>query len=226
MGPATVVEAGWSVRERTFSIVRPDAPEGTLSGYQLAVDHRLVDRRRYRLAVRARFFQALSAVGSDVSYPAGEARLRYYGFIALPDSKPIVRSVLAAQLTLGRGGSRMPLDDMFAPGAASEMDYPLRAHRQKNQGILGQAPIGRRLDLLNVELRQRLVDARLFQLGAVAFYDGARLRATAQGDEPVIHDVGLGLRLATRGIIVRVDYGRNVSRDGKNAWTAGLGQVF
>jgi tetratricopeptide (TPR) repeat protein len=225
-GPATVVEVGWRVRDRTFGVARPDTPDGVLSGYQLAVDHRLVDRRRYRLDASARFFQALSFLGSDVSYPLGEAKLRYHGFVSLPDGKPIARSVVAAQLTLGRGGGHTPLDEMFAPGAASEMDFPLRGHRQKDHGVLGQTPLGKDLDLLNVELRQRLVDTRLFQIGAVAFYDGARVRRTAQGGGRTLHDVGLGLRLAVRGVIARVDYGRSLSGDGKNAFTAGVGQVF
>jgi hypothetical protein len=38
--------------------------------------------------------------------------------------------------------------------------------------------------------------------------------------------VGVGLRLAIRGLITRVDYGRSLSGDGKNAWTGGIGQVF
>jgi len=86
--------------------------------------------------------------------------------------------------------------------------------------------IGRDLDLLNLELRQRIFNGKQVQLGAVAFYDGARLRQTAQGGARKMNDVGLGLRLASRGLIVRVDYGRSLSADGKNAWTGGIGQVF
>jgi len=41
-----------------------------------------------------------------------------------------------------------------------------------------------------------------------------------------MHDLGVGFRLASRGLLLRVDYGRSVSGDGKNAWTGGLGQVF
>jgi len=226
VGPGTVAEVGWRVRDRTFSIARPDAPDGRISGYQLGLDHRFVDRRRYRFGASARFFQALSALGSDLSYPMGRVALRYHGFIALPDGKPIARSALAAQLIMGRGGRHTPLDEMFTPGASSEMEYPLRAHYVRRRGILGGTAIGKDLDLWNVELRQRVVDAARFQLGAVAFYDGARLDATVQGGSRSMHDVGLGLRLASRGLLLRVDYGRSVSGDGKNAWTGGIGQVF
>jgi hypothetical protein len=41
-----------------------------------------------------------------------------------------------------------------------------------------------------------------------------------------MHDVGLGLRLAAKALLVRLDYGHSLSGDGKNAWTAGIGQVF
>ena len=226
VGPGSVAEVGWRVRDRTFSLARPDAPDGVISGYQLGLDHRLVDRRRHRLDTALRFFQAARPLGSQLSYPLGQARLRYHGYIALPDGKPITRSMLTAQLMLGRGGHGTPLDEMFAPGAASEMDYPLRGHYQKHDGILGRTPIGQGLDLLNVELRQRVVDGHLFQLGAVAFYDGAHLDLTAQGGSRTLHDVGVGLRLAARGMVLRLDYGQSLSGDGKNAWTAGMGQVF
>jgi len=226
VGPGTVAEAGWRVRDRTFSVARPDAPDGRISGYQLGLDHRFVDRRRYRLDGTVRFFQALSRLGSDVAYPLGQVALRYHGFISLPDGKPIARSALAAQLIVGRGGPRTPLDEMFTPGASSEMDYPLRGHYVRRNGILGGTAIGRDLDLLNVELRQRIANGTRFQLGAVAFYDGARLDATAQGGARKMNDLGVGLRLSTRGLLVRIDYGRSLSGDGKIAWTGGIGQVF
>jgi hypothetical protein len=226
VGPGTVAEVGWRVRDRTFSIVRPDAPDGRISGYELALDHRFVDRRRNRFDLSARFFQALSSLGSDLSYPLGQVALRYHGSLSLPDGKPIARSALAAQLILGRGGRRTPLDEMFTPGASSEMEYPLRGHYVRRRGILGGTAIGKDLDLLNVELRQRLADTTHFQLGAVAFYDAARLEASAQGGSRRMHDLGLGLRLASRGLLLRLDYGRSVSGDGKNAWTGGLGQAF
>ena len=226
VGPGTVAELGWRVRNRTFSASRPDAPDGRISGYQLRLDHRFVDRRRYRLDASARFFQALGRLGSDVSYPLGQVALRYHGFISLPDGKPIARTAVAAQLIVGRGGGGTPLDEMFTPGASSQMDYPLRGHYVRRGGILGGTAIGRDLDLLNVELRQRIADRPHFQLGAVAFYDGARLDTTAQGGARKMNDVGLGFRLAIRGLIMRVDHGRSLSGDGKNAWTGGIGQVF
>ncbi len=226
VGPGTVAELGWHIRTRTFSIARPDTPDGRISGYRLELDHRFVDRRRHRLDAAGRFFQAAARLGSDVSYRRGQGALRYHAFVSLPDDKPIARTAVAAQVIVGRGGKGTPLDEMFTPGASSEMAYPLRGHYVRRGGILGGTAIGRDLDLLNVELRQRIADRPHFQLGAVIFYDGARLDTTAQGGTRKMNDVGLGLRLAIRGLIMRVDHGRNLSGDGKTAWTGGIGQVF
>jgi len=49
---------------------------------------------------------------------------------------------------------------------------------------------------------------------------------TAQGGDAILHDVGIGLRLGLRGkLLLRGDWAHGLS-DGKNALTAGLGQVF
>jgi hypothetical protein len=136
--------------------------------------------------------------------------------------------VLATQVQWGIGGTGMPLDDMFAPGTASEADMPLRAHRQKHSGVLGETPIGRNALVANVEWRQRLINHRLGQFGVVLFYDGARVADTAQGPKvSLIHDAGVGLRLTLKGSpVLRLDYGWSLTGDGKNALTAGVGHTF
>ena len=49
---------------------------------------------------------------------------------------------------------------------------------------------------------------------------------TAQGGDQTLHDVGIGLRLGLRGkLLLRGDWGHGLT-DGKNALTAGIGQVF
>jgi hemolysin activation/secretion protein len=108
------------------------------------------------------------------------------------------------------------------------MDFPLRGHRQKRHGILGRTPIGRNLVLANVEWRQRFVNLKSAQAGIVLFYDGARVADTAQGaNEEILHDVGIGLRVKVFGApVLRLDYGRSVTGDGKSALTVGIGQVF
>lgn len=228
LGARTVVQVGLSARHRTFSRPRLDAPPGDVNGFHVGVERRWIDRRRVRVESAAHFFQAAQELGSDFVYPRGLAVARFYGTVAGADEPAMPRSVLAAQVLWGIGGTGMPLDDMFAPGAASEMELPLRGHRQKRDGILGQTPIGRNLILANVEWRQRVVDFKGAQAAVVVFYDGARVADTAQGPrEELLHDVGVGLRLRVRGSpILRLDYGRSLVGDGKSALTVGVGHVF
>jgi hypothetical protein len=227
ISPRTVGEIGVSFRERTFSVGRPDAQPGALVGMSGGIERRFRDTQRHRLDGALHLFHTASFLGSDVDF--GEVRLRAASFLFLrpPEPAPLLKSVLAAQLTGAWADDGMPLDSMFAPGAASEMPLPLRAHRHKREGILGRGPLGRSLALLNVEMRQRVHNRRDFQMGLVLFYDGARVGRTVAGRAATtLHDVGAGIRLSVRrAVIVRVDFAYSLS-DGKNALTAGIGQVF
>ncbi len=227
LGPATVGELGFRTRTRDFTRQRSDAQDGRWTGLEGALEHGLLGGR-HQVDAMARAFHTAGALGSDLSYGATVAALRYRGMMAGEDRTVMPGSVLACRVLGGWGSSDAPLDAMFAPGAASEMDYPLRGHRGKLDGVLGVAPIGRRLGLVNVEWRQRLFHMRRWSasLGAVAFYDGARVADTAQGGDQTIHDVGFGLRLRLGSAILRGDYGTSLIGDGKNALTFGFGQVF
>jgi hemolysin activation/secretion protein len=94
--------------------------------------------------------------------------------------------------------------------------------------VLGQTPIGRNLLLANVEWRQRFMNLKAARAAIVLFYDGARVADTAQGPrEEILHDVGIGLRVQILGVpVLRLDYARSVTGDGKSALTAGIGQAF
>jgi predicted double-glycine peptidase len=227
-GARTVAAIGLRARHRTFSRSRFDAPDGDLHGFDAGIERRWLDRRRHRLQSALSFFQSAEELGSDFLYPRGVAQLRYYGIVAGVEESEMPGAVFATQLQWGVGGTGMPLDDMFAPGAASEMELPLRAHRQKRSGVLGHAPIGRNVFVANVEWRQRLLNLRRVQGGVVVFYDGARVGDTAQGPhEEVLHDAGIGLRIQVRGApVLRLDYGWSLTGDGKKALTAGVGHVF
>jgi tetratricopeptide (TPR) repeat protein len=228
LGSRTVAQLGVRARHRSFSRFRFDSPAGDINGFDAGVERRWLDRPRHRLQSALYFFQATEAFGSDLVYPRALAMARYYGTVAGADDSEMPAAMFATQVQWGAGGTGMPLDDMFAPGAASEMDLPLRGHRQKREGVLGVTPIGRRLVLANAEWRQRVVNHRLVQAGIVLFYDGARISDTAQGPRHSdLHDVGVGLRIRVKGApILRVDYGWSVNGDGKTALTAGVGHVF
>lgn len=227
VGPRTVVELGWQFRDRTFSRPRPDAPEGIVSALGLRLERSLVDSARLRLQATLSGGSALAALGSDVPFSQAALSLRVERELATPDDHALGRSTIAARLSLGAGTSGMPLDMMYAPGAGSEAEYPLRGHEQKTDGILGATPIGRSMGLLNLEWRQRLWARPVAQLGFAVFADVIQITRRAAGDDGSLADVGVGLRLGWSGAgVVRVDYGWSLSGDGRTAFSAGFGHAF
>lgn len=225
-GPATIVQLDLRTRDRRFSRPRPDAPGGFVAGPEAGLEQRLVDAYRLKLDAGLRAFRALPGLGSELGYFRGVATLEGRVFLAPPEGSPLERSMLALRLRGGHGDRRTPLDDLFAPGASTEMELPLRAHRQLRDGTLGATPLGRSLVLVNVEWRRRLWSGTALQAGMVVFYDGARIAGRPDGAPVTLHDVGAGLRVALRsGSTLRVDLGRGLT-DGHTAVSAGLGQVF
>lgn len=226
LGARTVGALGLRARDRSFSRPRADAPLGALVGLEMDIERRLVDRRRHRADASLSLFRATGRLGSTIAYPRGLLTLGYRAFLSPPEGISFEKSVLAAQVRWGWGGSRMPLDEMFAPGGSLEMEFPLRAHHQTSDGKLGETPLGRSLALTNIEWRRRFLDSAGTQMGVVLFYDGARISSTAAGSTRTLHDVGGGLRLgAAAGTILRFDYGHGLS-DGNNAFFAGINQAF
>ena len=222
----TVVEGGVRFRDRTFDVARSDTPGGTLVGLQLGLDHTFWAGRRHDLAGSIRTLTVPRALGSDVGFARAWGRVVHHLHVQRPDGLPLEHGSMAAQLVLGYSGEGTPLDEMFSPGAASEMELPLRGHRQKTSGVLGRAPIARSVALLNMEWRQRLLRTRLAQVGYILFYDGGWMGRTARGGDVTLHDVGVGMRLGLRGsVLLRADYGWGLT-DGKSALTGGIGQVF
>jgi hypothetical protein len=226
LGARTVGRAAVRVRDRSFSEPREDAPPGVLSGLEIGLDRTLLEGHRQRLEASLTFFQAAEALGSVVSYPRGVVGLSSRTHLSRPDGSSLEPSVLAAQVLWARGGSNMPIDDMFAAGGSPEMTLPLRAHRETPDGVLGPTPLGRSLVLGNMEWRRRIMDRSPLQVGLVAFVDAGRI---AEGPDPgvtTLVDMGLGLRISLVGSgILRIDYGHGL-RDGRNAVFLGLGEVF
>lgn len=223
VGPRTVADLSFHATDRSFSRPDPLAPPGKILGAEIGVEHHLLDARRHRLDVSARFL----ATGSDVRYGRGLLAATYHAFLSAPDGSLIDRSVLAARGQWGYGGNGTPIDEMFAVGGSAEMEFPLRAHPQATHGALGATPLARSVQIANVEWRRRLVRKSLVQLGLVLFSDSARLERTTAGDaDHSLFDVGMGIRVGIGGgSIVRLDYGHGLS-DGRDAVFVGLGQIF
>jgi hypothetical protein len=221
------VEVGWRFRDRTFSHPRPDAPEGIVSALALRVETSLVDTSRLRLDSTVSGGSALGALGSDVTFSQGSVSLRLEKELEAPDHYVLGPSTLAARLFLGAGTDGMPLDFMYAPGAGSEAEHPLRGHDQKTDGVLGLSPIGRSMALLNLEWRRRVWARPIAQVGFVFFADVTQITRRSAGSDGTLADIGLGLRGAWAGsLVVRVDLGWSLSGDGRSAFSAGFSQAF
>lgn len=227
IGSRTVVEAGWRRRVRTFDAVLPVAPSGSLSAATAAVEHAVVDGPRDRLEVVLRAHVAAAALGSDARYSQTSAAVRYEH--ARGDDaggEAGLDTGLAARALYGWGGDGTPLDAMFAAGAGAESEYPLRGHGLKDGGVLGGSPIARGLLLVNLEWRQRVVARHGVGLAVAGFTDVARPSRSVRGDDRLLADAGIGLRLAAGGAVFRVDQGWSLSGDGRSALSAGFGRSF
>ena len=197
-----------------------------IRGLGLGLEHRFWDSYRRRLDGSLAMFKAGDPLRSDVRYPQAVTSRRYEDILSPPDGTALEKTVIVARALGGWGGDGMPLDEMFAPGAASEMEFPLRAHKIRKSGVQGQTPMGRSLGLFNIEWRQRFINAHAFQTAFVLFYDAAHIGRTAQGKASTLEDVGVGLRLSVHGVVLRADYGFSISGGRKRALTAGYNQAF
>jgi tetratricopeptide (TPR) repeat protein len=227
LGGGKVASLGVRVRERRFSTVRPDAPEGLLAGIEAGLEATLAEKRRHRVDASMRFFAAGRALASDVSYVQVDGELRYEGRLSRPEDLTVQRSVVVVRARGGWGTDGLPVDEMYAPGVSPESDLPLRAHPLTRAGVLGANPIGRSVVLVNAEWRQRLVHRASWDLGVVAFSDTAGVWRPADGGAAGWRqDVGVGLRFSLlAGPTLRVDQAWGLS-DGQRALFVGLSQAF
>jgi hypothetical protein len=222
-----VIQLGFKTRDRQFSEVRPDTPPGVVRGVSLGVEHRFWESHRRRLDFSLSGFKAGGFLSSAVDYPKAVTSLRYEDILSTPDDTDMEKSVIVARALGAWGGDDTPLDDLFALGVgSSDVDFPLRTYKLRENGVLGESPMGRSLGMFNIEWRQRLATYRGLQGGFVLFYDAARIERTAQGQDQTLEAVGGGLRLAVRGAFLRLDYGISISGDGRKTLTAGFGQMF
>ena len=224
LGSRTVAELTLSAAQRSFSALTPLASAGSERGVQAGVERRLVDRYRQRLDVAARIFG--TTFGSDARFTRATLRAGYRLSLSAPENASLERSALAMQIVGGWASHGLSIDERFAPGGSPDMELPLRAHRQAEDGVLGTMPLSRTILLGNLEWRRRLVSAGGVQAGLVTFYDGARVGGAEGGDSNRFNDVGLGLRLALPGAtILRLDWGHGLG-DGRDAVFFGLRQIF
>ena len=210
-------------RRRTFEGEPADfARSGRLLGLGAGYERVLVQAPKHRLEAFVDGF----ASGADVRYSSGTVALRHLWTTSGPAEARAPTSVVAARVLWGRGTRGMPLDQMFAPGAAPDSEYPLRGHPLRLRGVLGHAPIGRELRLANVEWRREVYSRPLYGAGLAVFADVAQVPKAVAGPERVLIDLGMGIRWRV-GIssTVRVDYGLNLQKR-SSALTVALNEAF
>lgn len=221
-------EVGLALASRSYSRSHSDNLSGTETLGYIAASGPLLDRHRHRIEGRAKLGRAVASGGG---YTSGEVELSYKGQWGSADEPRDGRSVLAVRLQ-GAGLTRgAPFDAWLAPGGSPDMDWPLRAHRQARDGILGFMPLARSLALSNIEWRQRLLTAKPVEAGVVIFCDAAWLPGSWYVDPSVrgrrsYLDGGIGLRLGvSSSTLVRCDVGFGLV-DRAHAIFLGLDQAF
>ena len=161
LGSRTVIQLGFRNRDRQFSDVRADTPPGVVRGLSLGLEHRFWESQRRKLDWSLSGFKAGKPLSSDVEYTKAVTALRYEDILSTPDDTDMEKSVIVARVLGAWGDDDTPLDDLFALGVgSSDVDFPLRSYKLREDGVLGFSPMGRGLGLFNVEWRQRLVNFR------------------------------------------------------------------
>jgi tetratricopeptide (TPR) repeat protein len=219
----TVGEIGAHWRRRAFDGATAGAPPdyavpGTTLVGVLGLERELWSAGPDRVDAAAR-------VQGAGAYAAALGWLRYERASRFRDARPPA-SVAAARVSGGTGTGHLPIDEMYAPGAAPDTVYPLRGHPLRDEGVLGAVPLGRGLVLVNAEWRVEAWGRPELGVGLTLFQDLARVSRAAIGPDRVLWDAGVGLRLRFGpSSIMRVDYGRSL-RDGGHALSVGLGEAF
>jgi hypothetical protein len=226
LAPRSTVRWGIGFRERSFDRLRPGAFGGSLATAEGGIDTRLVNRPHVRLHGEARLghSQALSGQASFGELRGG-ARFSWTPRRWEAREGDLQSFELALLVRAAEAYGTVPLDGMFTPGSASDMEFPLRAHKIRRDGAIGRTPFGPRIFNAVSELRVRLFRHAKGDLGLVPFLDTARIHLP-EGGQRTLSDLGLGVRIGVRGsTVVRADWAHGVN-DGKDAWTFGLGQSF
>ena len=224
LGARTVAEAALSFRDRAFSAPDPEAQPGRIAGPHVGLEQRLLERRGHLLDGALRVFASTPALGADFRFVRAVGSLRYERALGQAGEPGGEGSTLVARALYGWGSDSLPLDEGFLPGGGPESPFPLRAHRQFEDGVASGVPLGRSLLLFNTEWRHGLARVGPVRLGAALFYDAGQ---SSRGSNPSrwLHDWGIGLRLKFKATVVRIDFGHGLV-DGSNALTVGLGHAF
>jgi tetratricopeptide (TPR) repeat protein len=125
---------------------------------------------------------------------------------------------LQARLRLGNTFGRVPFDELSTLGLERDGDLWLRGHIGTRNGRKGNAPLGRRYALLNIEF-DKVLYQHLFTVKLGPFLDGGRVADPSGefGSQEWLWDAGAQLKIGVAGVTVVLSYGRDL-RGGRNAF--------
>ena len=175
-----------------------DACRASVTGVQLGLERRLLEAPRHRLDAEVRAFAAGPALGGELSFVRGVASLRYEWALGSA-CRARAHAPRGAGPLRPRAATRLPLDEGFVPGGGPESPFPLRAHRQFEDGVAGGTPLGRSLMLFNTECAADAPVARAPSARGASPSTTRRLSSRGLETTPWQHDVGVGLRFAPVG---------------------------
>ncbi len=227
VGPRTVADLSIRSIWRSFDRESSILPAGTMTGAEGGIETVLLERGRFSVQARARALRSLPAGITDV--PVQRALTRLIGKLYLGPAGERESHLIALQVAAGLASRRTPVDFDFAVGVSGEMEWPLRAHYQARDSIVGTTALTRQVSLLNLEWRKRLITMATVEATVVAFWDTAyipRWAVPERRGNGWYHDVGVGLRVGgSHTGVIRLDLGHSPV-DGRTALTVGIGQSF
>jgi hypothetical protein len=132
---------------------------------------------------------------------------------------------LSAQARAGGVFGRVPLDEMYVLGMERDNDLWLRGHVGTRDGRKGNAPLGSRFLLVNLDAKRELLRAPFLRVQAGPFFDfgGTRDPGGRVESRGMLYDAGVQVTLATLGgVRVLAVYGRDLRGGRPAVYTAVL----
>jgi hypothetical protein len=124
-----------------------------------------------------------------------------------------------------RGGDTfgdVPLDMLYELGVERDNDLWMRGHDGTVDGRKGDAPLGRRYVLWNIELNKNVYDSGFFRLQVGPFFDSGAAADSSElfGSRKWLFDTGIQAKVRVLGSVsVVLSYGRDL-RNGKGLFFA------
>jgi tetratricopeptide (TPR) repeat protein len=127
-------------------------------------------------------------------------------------------SILTRQVRSGGAAGPLPFDELYMLGLERDNDLWMRAHIGTRDGIKGNAPLGTRYFLSNLDFDKNVYGNGLLTLKLAPFLDTGKISGISQlGAGKWLWDTGVALKIRVLGVGLAFTWGRDL-RTGNNAW--------